>query len=61
MIRLLLIAALLLPAALPAGEFDRQLRTDPPRTGRMIASDGDASNKAATVYCTWFGRLDPLQ
>lgn len=43
---LFLLIVLLTAGGAGAGEFDRQLRTDPPRSGRIIASDGDAINEA---------------
>lgn len=40
---------LLLPVLALAGPFDKQLRTDPPRTGRVIASDGTTINQADDI------------
>lgn len=44
MIRFLILFLASLP--LLAGEFSHQLRTDPPRTGRVIAGDGSTINEA---------------
>jgi hypothetical protein len=44
--RTLLLILLLTFTTSQAGEFSKQLRTDPPRTGRIIASDGETINEA---------------
>jgi hypothetical protein len=44
-----LLIALLLVTSTFAGPYDRQLRTDPPQSGRIIAEDGTVTNLADSI------------
>lgn len=43
---IVLVALCIISTSLIAGPYDKQLRTDPPRTGRIIAEDGTVTNEA---------------